>query len=210
MTMKKSLLTFILICCVSLIYAQTIDSQLLDEINRRADDDEIEVVVVMKARYDRTLLYQKADAFSTRAERRDFVAKELKVFAEKSQKNLVDYLENTSKINNISSLHFANALYFSATKAVIMEIANRDDVEIIGFNKKQNLIPECRDARPCVSINASREITPNITQVNADQVWAQGYTGVGVIVAVVDSGVNYEHADVADHLWDGGDELQTP
>lgn len=47
-------------------------------------------------------------------------------------------------------------------------------------------------------------------QVNADQVWAQGYTGAGVIVAVVDSGVNYEHADVADHLWDGGDELQTP
>ena len=102
--MKKSLLTFILICCVSLIYAQTIDSQLLDEINRRADDDEIEVVVVMKVRYDRTLLNQKADAFTTRAERRDFVAKELKTFAEKSQKNLVDYLENTAKINNISSL----------------------------------------------------------------------------------------------------------
>jgi len=44
-----------------------------------------------------------------------------------------------------------------------------------------------------------------VLQVNADQVWAQGYTGAGVIVAVVDSGVNYEHADVADHLWDGGD-----
>lgn len=207
MTMKKSLLTFILICCASLINAQTIDSQLLDEINRRADDDEIEVVVVMKARYDRTLLNQKADAFTTRAERRDFVAKELKTFAEKSQKNLVDYLENTAKINNISSLHFANALYFSATKAVIMEIANRDDVEIIGLNKKQNLIPECRNARPCVSTDASREITPNVLQVNAEQVWAQGYTGAGVIVAVVDSGVNYEHADVADHLWDGGEEF---
>lgn len=207
MTMKKSLLTFILICCASLINAQTIDSQLLDEINRRADDDEIEVVVVMKARYDRTLLNQKADAFTTRAERMDFVAKELKTFAEKSQKNLVNYLENTVKINNISSLHFANALYFSATKAVIMEIANRDDVEIIGLNKKQNLIPECRNARPCVSTDASREITPNVLQVNAEQVWAQGYTGAGVIVAVVDSGVNYEHADVADHLWDGGDEF---
>jgi serine protease AprX len=205
--MKKSLLTFILICCASLINAQTIDSQLLDEINRRADDDEIEVVVVMKARYDRTLLNQKADAFTTRAERMDFVAKELKTFAEKSQKNLVNYLENTVKINNISSLHFANALYFSATKAVIMEIANRDDVEIIGLNKKQNLIPECRNARPCVSTDASREITPNVLQVNAEQVWAQGYTGAGVIVAVVDSGVNYEHADVADHLWDGGDEF---
>ena len=205
--MKKSLLTFILIFCASLINAQNIDNQLLDEMNRRADDDEIEVVVVMKDRYDRTLLNQKADAFTSRAERRDFVVKELKTFAEKSQKNLIDYLENTAKINNVASLHFANALYFSATKTVIMEIANRDDVEIIGFNKKQNVIPECKDARPCVSTDASREITPNVLQVNADQVWAQGYTGAGVIVAVVDSGVNYEHADVADHLWDGGDEF---
>ena len=206
--MKKSLLTLILIFCASLINAQNIDNQLLNEMNRRADDDEIEVVVVMKDRYDRTLLNQKADAFSSRAERRDFVAKELKTFTKQSQKNLVDYLENTAKINNVSSLHFANALYFSATKAVIIEIANRDDVEIIGFNRKQNLIPECKDAKFCVSTtDASREITPNITQVNADQVWAQGYTGAGVIVAVVDSGVNYEHADVADHLWDGGDEF---
>ena len=205
--MKKHLLTLSLVCFAFLINAQNIDNQLLDEMNRRADDDEIEVVVVMKDRYDRTLLNQKANAFATRAERRDFVAKELKAFAEKSQKNLVDYLENTAKINNISSLHFANALCFSATKTVIMEIANRDDVEIIGFDKKQNLIPECKDARPCVSTDASREITPNITQVNADQVWAQGYTGAGVIVAVVDSGVNYEHADVADHLWDGGTEF---
>ena len=206
-TMKKSLLTLILICFAFLINAQNIDNQLIDEMNRRADDDEIEVFVVMKDRYDRTLLNQKADAFATRAERRDFVAKELKMFAEKSQKNLVDYLENTAKINNVSSLHFANTLYFSATKTVIMEIANRDDVEIIGFNRKQNVIPECRDARPCVSTDASREITPNVLQVNADQVWAQGYTGAGVIVAVVDSGVNYEHVDVADHLWDGGTEF---
>jgi len=32
---------------------------------------------------------------------------------------------------------------------------------------------------------ATREITPNITQVNADQVWALGYTGQGVVVGVV-------------------------
>ena len=87
-----------------------------------------------------------------------------------------------------------------------MEIANRDDVEIIGFNKQQQSIPECKDAIHRVSTE-SREITPNVLQVNADQVWAQGYTGAGVIVAVVDSGVNYDHADVADHLWDGGAEF---
>jgi serine protease AprX len=55
--------------------------------------------------------------------------------------------------------------------------------------------------------SVSREITPNITQVNADQVWALGYTGAGIVVGVVDSGVNYNHLDLADHLWDGGPEF---
>ncbi len=55
--------------------------------------------------------------------------------------------------------------------------------------------------------STTREVTPNITQVNADQVWGLGYTGAGVVVAVVDSGVNYEHIDLADHLWDGDEEF---
>ena len=207
MIMKRCFLTLALILGVVFTNAQIIDNQLLDEMNRRLDNDEIEIVVVMKARYDREILNHKASAFATRAERRDFVVKELKAFAEESQKNLITFLEN-AKITKISSLHMANALYFSATKAMIMEIARRDDVETIGLNKKQQLIPECKDTRPCVSMtDDTREITPNITQVNADQVWAQGYTGAGVVVAVVDSGVNYEHADLADHLWDGGEEF---
>ena len=47
-------------------------------------------------------------------------------------------------------------------------------------------------------------MTDNILMVSADKVWQMGYTGKGVLVAVIDSGVNYNHADIKDHLWDGG------
>lgn len=40
-----------------------------------------------------------------------------------------------------------------------------------------------------------------LDQVNAPEVWAQGYTGEGVVVAVIDTGVDYNHVDLADNIW---------
>ncbi|MEB3292409.1 MAG: S8 family serine peptidase, partial [Synechococcales bacterium] len=37
--------------------------------------------------------------------------------------------------------------------------------------------------------------------VNAPEVWARGYTGQGVTVAVVDTGVDYNHTDLNDNIW---------
>ena len=164
-----------------------------------------DVVILMKAQYHRTELCRKADFFATRAERRDYVVKELKDFSEASQyevKELLTDLERQGLVSSIHSLWSANALYFSGTESVIASLSTRNDIEYIGPISRHSLIPEDETPR---TASASREITPNITQVNADQVWALGYTGAGVVVAVVDSGVNYDHLDLADHLWDGGE-----
>jgi hypothetical protein len=37
--------------------------------------------------------------------------------------------------------------------------------------------------------------------INAPEVWAQGYTGRGVVVAVVDTGVDYSHPDLRQNIW---------
>jgi hypothetical protein len=41
----------------------------------------------------------------------------------------------------------------------------------------------------------------NLDQINAPEAWAKGYTGQGVVVAVVDSGVDYTHPDLANNIW---------
>ena len=173
-----------------------------------AQNEELtDVVILMKAQYSRTELCRKADFFATRAERRDYVVKELKDFSEASQhevRGLLTDLERQGLVSSVHSLWSANALYFSATESVIASLSTRNDIEYIGPITRHSLIPEIETPK---TASASREITPNITQVNADQVWALGYTGAGVVVAVVDSGVNYDHLDLADHLWDGGAEF---
>jgi subtilisin family serine protease len=47
----------------------------------------------------------------------------------------------------------------------------------------------------------------NNDMVNAPESWAQGYTGEGVTVAVIDSGVDINHSDLRDSIWENTDEI---
>jgi len=203
--MRKTLFLITLALAALIGQAQTIDPLLREEMNRRSDDAKIEVVVLMKARCDRNALNNRAAALATRAERRAFVVDALKRFTETSQHDLklvLAEMERQGQATPSRSLWMANALYFSATKPVILALAKRDDIARIGYDIERECIPA--NERP-VSADATRETTPNILQVNADKVWELGYTGQGVVVSVIDAGVNYNHLDLADHLWDGGE-----
>ncbi|MDH6089600.1 S8 family peptidase [Umezakia ovalisporum] len=43
--------------------------------------------------------------------------------------------------------------------------------------------------------------------VKAPSAWAQGYTGQGVIVAVLDTGIDYNHVDLNNNIWTNSGEI---
>ncbi|MBQ7533000.1 MAG: S8 family serine peptidase [Bacteroidales bacterium] len=191
--MKKTILSIILFCCCLAVSA----------------NDPVEVMVLMKARYDRTELCRQAEFYRTKAERRDYVVRELKAFAEALQHDIMitlKELEQQGLVSSISCLWSANAISFTATEDVIQMLTERNDIECITPVRKHQCIPETATTTDVTDISRYT-IAPNLTQVNAPQVWAQGNEGQGVLVALIDSGVNYNHADIADHLWDGGEEF---
>ena len=206
--MKRiALISILLLACMMGFAQGCLDPLLIQEMNRRSNDERIEVIVLMKAQYDRSQLCRRADYFLSRAERRAFVVNELKAFTEASQhdlKSILAEMESHGLVSSVHSLWSANALYFKATKTALLDLSERTDIETISLNIQHQWIPDGETQEPA---SATREVTPNIIQVHADQVWEMGYTGAGIVVAVVDSGVNYEHIDLADHLWDGGEEF---
>ena len=205
--MKKYFL-LLAILIVKAGFAQgRIDPLLKESMGQCPDGEKIEVVVLMKAQYDRTELCRYAEFIPTKAERRAFVVNELKAFSEASQhelKNILSEMEQQGMVASLHCLWSANALYFRATKEALLDISERPDIERISLNKQYQWIPE---PGPIAEADEGREVTPNLFRVHADQVWAQGNTGRGVVIAVIDSGVNYNHMDLADHLWDGGPEF---
>lgn len=190
--MRKLFLTLILFLCCLAGFAQ----------------EPVEVMVLMKDQYNRTELCRKAEFIPSRAERRDYVVKELKTFAEASQYDLMltlNELEQQGLVSSIHSLWSANALYFTTTEEVMQFLMQRSDIESVTKVIEYQCIP---DAENRIDHQVYYEyIAPNIRQVNAPQVWEQGNMGQGVVVAVVDTGVNYKHWDIASHLWDGGEEF---
>jgi subtilisin family serine protease len=83
----------------------------------------------------------------------------------------------------------ADAVSVTATAPVIREIARRGDVASVR--------PDALTLTPAASAEW------NVTATGAPTLWAGGSTGAGAVVAVLDSGVDLSHTDLASR-WRGG------
>ena len=208
--MKKLLLTLTLILLCNIGFAQNaIDSRLQEVLNQKSDEM-IPVNIVFKSQIDLAKLRTRTDVTLDKKVRRNVLVDELKLFSEERQQEVLSILKaetRSSKVTNIKTHWLSNAISCTASSDVIYLLSKHPDVEVIGYDEMVKMVPEeCQQTtvNRQQTIDDDVDMTDNIYMVNADKVWAMGYTGKGVLVAVIDSGVNYNHEDLKDHLWDGG------
>ena len=205
--MKKSILLLLLtLFSLNLIYAQTntIEPELQEALNQKGDEM-ISVNIILKSQADVQKLQQIAAKANDRKSKREVVVNELKNFSKSTQSDLMSILDaeaKSGKVEDIRCHWLVNAISCSASSEVIYLIARHNDVEVIAYDEMKYLLWD----EEIKAVEPTRGMTQNITHVKADDVWDLGYTGEGVMVAVIDTGVNFNHIDLADHLWDGGEE----
>lgn len=200
--MKKLFFTIILSVLCSIGFSHDIIDPVLHNVLNERNDEMIRINIILKSQIDIEMLNDRGSNINDKQLRRSVLIEELKNFSEEKQKDVMSILTSEQRNNQVTDIKrhwLSNAITCTTTRDVIYLLANHPDIEIIGIDG----VTQCTADNLQLTID-DVQLTDNISMVNADKVWDLGYTGKGVLVAIIDSGVNYNHVDLADHLWDGG------
>ena len=113
-------------------------------------------------------------------------------------------------VGRVKSLYLANALAFEAAPEIIMEMGALPDAATLFFDKTYDLTNgTTRGPAPVAAASpAATDTAWSVKYINAHKVWSQmGYTGAGIIVGHIDTGIYLTHPDLASRLWTNPGEI---
>ena len=204
--MRRYLLLLLSLLACQIGFAQNynvIEPELQEVLNSKSADM-ISINIILKSEANISHLRKNIQSIEDAKAQRQIVVSELKSFSEQSQKDILSLLkagEASGDVKDITAHWLSNMITCSASKDYIYLLSEHYDIKIIGYNETQFLLWN-ENAK---EVEAQRGLVQNVKHVNADKAWNEGYTGKGVLVGVIDTGVNF-HKDLEKNLWDGGEE----
>ena len=171
------------------LHARHITDRLRTAIQNTADTDNIPVIIKLTERTDLSALEP-----ISHSDLRKRIIKTLRSDAELTQPGCMAFL-NSKGVRQTKCLWVLNAIAAEVPAALVDEIDLLDGIDTISLDYKIELIPTTQIAQTAGQWN--------IDLVGAPALWDLGYSGQGVVVATMDSGVDINHPDLSEN-WRGG------
>lgn len=141
-----------------------------------------------------------AEALTTKAEKGEYVFRQLTAAANETQPAVRQALQSFG--TEFRSFWVTNAIWAKGDLAVVQAIALRPEVAYVFESGGGSLSLPAQERISEASISRETATTaapdlapePGLLKVNADDVWALGVLGQGVVVAGSDTGVAWQHA----------------
>ena len=203
---NKHIIIILLFFICGVVKASPLTKHLKEKIRSTPSQEYIRIYIALTDNFN-FISIEETLAELNKTEKRELVKQELKSFYTESQKEIMSQiieLEDRGLITNVKPLWITNVILCVSTGEAIHELEKRKDIRKIDYDEYRIVVPEVSESQSHLYEDQSREITWNVSIVNADDVWAEGYTGQGSVVSVIDTGVNYNHQDLNDHMWGGG------
>jgi bacillopeptidase F len=138
---------------------------------------------------------QKLTEISTKLQVRSAVVSSLRNTSLETQAEVIEYLEERKQkgeVKSVQSFYIVNAIAVTATKAVMDKLAAFPEVaKILPNEMRQIITPISNDKKTSVSNSSSVEW--GVERVGAPPVWDMGIDGAGIVVASIDTGVQWDH-----------------
>ncbi len=182
----------------TIAWSGEIAPDLLKEIEGSGSAHEHAVIIKLKDAIDYRSLKASVEPI-VRRERIKKVVQEIKATTEQSQQALRLHLgnqETLGRVRNIKHFWIFNGIAVTATPEAIKELASRADVAEIVSDKVIVL------GAPVLASSAA-PAGWNLDRIGVHPLWSAGYTGQGVVVATLDTGVDINQPELASK-WRGG------
>jgi len=137
---------------------------------------------------------QKQSIVKTEMIVRSSVVSSLRNTAIESQSSVLEYLEQgkqNGEIDSVESFYIVNAIAVTGTKEVMEKLAAYPEVAKIVPNETRKLITPIQNKLK--TEKSSSTIGWGVERVGAPQVWNMGIDGSGIVVANIDTGVQWDH-----------------
>ncbi|MFQ6058254.1 MAG: S8 family serine peptidase [Anaerolineae bacterium] len=137
----------------------------------------------------------------SKLERRRSVVAALQETAERTQEGIRRYLEEQKargRVQSYTSFWVFNGLAVTGDRETLLDLAARPEVKIIRADHKRWLEEKGLKRTSLGASAPSAAVEWNIARVRADLVWkALGINGTGVVIASMDTGVDWQHPALA-------------
>lgn len=164
-----------------------------------AADGETEFLIFLREQADLNPAVQLADKHA----KGEYVFQTLSQLAARSQAPLLAELERAGL--DYRPFWIANMVWVRGDLQAIQALASRAEVAYLYANPLvQGDLPDPNQS-PAVVPSAMNTIEWNVLQINADDVWAAGFSGQNVVIGGQDTGYDWQHPALINQYrgWDG-------
>jgi serine protease AprX len=179
-----------------------------------ADGKSTSVVILLADQADVSAAYDMKDQDA----RGWFVYNTLTRHAARTQTDLQALLK--SRGVDYQSFWAANMLVASADRALVEQLVARPDVARVDSNRPTRWIEDPIVEKFGVVPNSTTAVEWGVQNVNAPALWALGFTGTGIVIGGLDTGIHWSHnvlkpkyrgwnGSVADHNYNWRDAIHT-
>jgi len=182
----KRFFAIVLVLFALVVFSTELSPELRKRIESSSPNDTVRI----------QLFFQRPDYESIKGLTRQGIIDYLKNFSQKTQKRFLKKKYG----KNLRSYWIVNRVFVTVKVSEIENISQEKDIVYIDVNHVYRI----EEPKEEYTISREGNVEWNIEKIKAPEVWKMGYTGKGVVIGFIDTGIDATHPAIKEQRYQDG------